>query len=313
MKISKVAPFISMFCFLLPCASSGQKVLLFDEESGIQWSDKKSDKGKKFEIPEIKHRKKVIIVEEAPVRLPDHVKTTPLTAEILRETGIKFYFNGDYTEAQKYFDRAWSIKNDPIDRFWQGAVFRKLDQIDEMKILFSEILSKHPNSEVADDALFYLAVDDQTRGDYEAALLKYREVVEKYPDGTSMVGKFFFREEARKQLRAIQADLSSRLALLGIVDAPIGELLRQFQKKKELPVNGRADSLTVNTLILLSDEKEKNIRLGIAEKHGAGSTRRMYLSAVILLFLTNAFWSIRTAKAASEEINRVELLSKGVR
>lgn len=182
-----------------------------------------------------------------------------------------------------------------------------------MKILFSEILSKHPNSEVADDALFYLAVDDQTRGDYEAALLKYREVVEKYPDGTSMVGKFFFREEARKQLRAIQADLSSRLALLGIVDAPIGELLRQFQKKKELPVNGRADSLTVNTLILLSDEKEKNIRLGIAEKHGAGSTRRMYLSAVILLFLTNAFWSIRTAKAASEEINRVELLSKGVR
>jgi tetratricopeptide (TPR) repeat protein len=298
---------------LLASFASSKKVLVFDENSGIQWIDQDSKKSGKIEVPEIKQqKKKIVIIEESPVKVLGHVKTQPLTAEMMRETGQKFYFNGDFEEARKYFDRAYEMEKDPLDMFWQGAVLRKQERIIEMITLFESLLVNNPAHEAADDALFYLAVEDQKKGDYEAALRKYRDVVEKYPDGISIIGKFLFREEARKQLRAIQADLSSRLSLLGIVDAPLANLLRQFQKKHDIAVSGKADSVTVNLLINLSDEKEQRIRSGIAEKQGLGNFRRIFLSVVILLLAVNIVWISRIIKIIGDESVRLKIISRDI-
>ena len=297
---------------LLASFATPKKVLVFDEETGIQWVDQKANKNEKFEVPEIKQKKKVVIIEESGIKVPGHVKTQPLTAAMMRETGQKFYFNGDFGEARKYFDRAWGMEKNPLDMFWQGAVLRKQDSIVKMITLFESLLVNNPNHEAADDALFYLAVEDQKTGDYETALRKYKEVVEKYPDGISIIGKFLFREEARKQLRAIQADLSSRLSLLGIVDGPLADLLRQFQKKHSITITGKADSITVNTLITLSDEKEQRIRSGIVEQQGLGNLRRIFLGVIILLLTANIIWISRIMKTISDESVRLKIITRDI-
>ncbi|MBL8027011.1 MAG: tetratricopeptide repeat protein [Fibrobacteres bacterium] len=304
--------FITVLLIVLVSLVSAKKVLVFDENSGIQWVDQDANTGKKFEVPEIKQKKKVVVIEEGPLRVPDHVKTQPLTAAMMRETGQKFYLNGDYAEAKKYFDRAYEMEKDPLDMFWQGAILRKQDRIPEMVKIFKYILEKNPGHEAADDALFYLAVEDQKKGDYESALLKYRDVIERYPEGISIVGRFLFRDEARKQLRAIQADISSRLSLLGIVDGPLAELLRNFQKENDLPVTGSADSLTVNTLIALSDGIEQKMKSGISDKQGIGSFRRVILGAIALLLAVNILWTTRIMKTTTDEGVRLKIFARDI-
>src|SRR5512133_1390608 len=89
-----------------------KKTLVFDEKQGIIWiDDAKKNEKKAFDLPEV--RKKTVIIEEKTVRVRQHIKTKPLTAAEIRETGTKFYFNNDYAEALKYFEKAWAAEQDP--------------------------------------------------------------------------------------------------------------------------------------------------------------------------------------------------------
>jgi tetratricopeptide (TPR) repeat protein len=295
------------FVLLLAAANlPAKKVLVFDEKQGIIWVEE--GKKKTFEAPEIK-KKTTVIVEERTVRVRDHVKTKPITAEEYREAGEKFYFNEDYEEAIKYFDKAWADKQDPVDYFWIGACYRKQDNDTATSRIFNEILDRYPSSEVADDALFYLAVAAQKNNEDEKAFDLYRQVVEMYPNGTSYIGKFYFRDEAKNQLRTMKVDIMSRLKLLGFGDNNTVDLIKAFQSQNKLAVTGKPDKQTMELLIQLSDANENKMRSNIEKSDTTYDRTLLYLSLMGFLLLVNILWGLRNLRVIKEESARLKLLT----
>jgi len=288
--------------------ASAKKVLQFDEKQGIIWVEdgKKSAPDKAFEAPDLK--KKKVIIEEKTVKVREHVKTKAMTAEDYRDAGNKFYFNNDYTEALKYFSKAWELKSDAVDYFWMGACYRKMEKTPEMTKIFNDLMEKYPKSEVADDALFYLAVNAQKENDYQVAYDRYKEVVEFYPDGMSMIGKFNFREEAKKQLRAMKIDILSRLKLLGYSDNNAPELLKEFQTDHDLDPSGKPEKKTVELLMKLSDAKENNLKDRVSASESQTSGRAIYYGILCFMLLFNILWGVRNIRNMREEKARLELL-----
>jgi len=291
---------------IFPPSLLAKKVLIFDEKQGIIWVEEgKKQDPKGFEIPEIK--KKTVIVEEKTIRVREHIKIKPVSAEEYRQTGEKFYFNQDYVEAIKYFQKAWDNKRDPVDYFWIGACYRKQDKEAEVSRIFNELVEKFPTSEVADDALFYLAVAAQKNNDYEHAFDLYRQVVEMYPNGTSLIGKFYFRDEAKNQLRAMKVDIMSRLKLLGYSDNNTVDLIKAFQTANKLSVTGKPDQTTLETLIRMSDSNENKMRSKIKKTESLYDRTVIYLSLVSFLLLLNVFWGMRNLRAIRDETQRLSL------
>ncbi|MFH0921226.1 MAG: tetratricopeptide repeat protein [Fibrobacterota bacterium] len=303
-----LCPFVPLTLLLLVQAAPAKKVLVFDEKQGIIWVEEGKKQDKAFEVPEIK--KKTVIVEEKTVRVREHIKTKPVTAEEYRQTGEKFYFNQDYEEAIQYFQKAWENKSDPVDYFWMGACYRKQDKETETSRIFNELVEKYPSSEVADDAVFYLAVAAQRNNDYEKAFDLYRQVVELFPNGTSFIGKFYFRDEAKNQLRAMKVDIMSRLKILGYSDnITLVELLQTFQTENKLPVTGKPDRKTIEALIRLSDAGETKMRNRIEKSDSLYDRNVLYLSLIIVLLFFNFLWTARTLRVVREETGRIKLLT----
>jgi tetratricopeptide (TPR) repeat protein len=300
--------FIPAVLLLCGMTVSAKKVLQFDENQGIIWVEdgKKAAPDKTFEAPDLK--KKKVIIEERTVKVREHVKTKPMTAGDYRDAGIKFYFNNDHNKALKYFTKAWEMKTDAVDYFWMGACYRKMDKNEDMARIFNEIMEKYPKSEVADDALFYLAVNAQKENDYQVAYDRYKEVVEFYPDGMSVIGKFNFREEAKKQLRAMKIDILSRLKLLGYADNNAPELLKEFQTDHDLEPTGKPEKKTVEILIALSDAKEGKLKDRVTANESQTAGRAIYYGILCFLLLFNILWGARNIRAMREEKNRLELL-----
>ncbi len=298
-----------LFCITFVQA---KKVLVFDEKQGIIWVDEnKKTESKKFEVPEFK--KKKVVIEETSVQVRKHVKTKAMTAEDYREAGIKFYSNSDYIEALKYFNKGWELKTDPVDYFWIGACYRKMDKSDDMGRVFNEIMDKYPKSDVADDALFYLAVNAQKNNEYQVAYDRYKEVVEFYPEGVSVIGKFSFREEAKKQLRGMKIDIISRLKLLGYSDNNAPELLKAFQTEHDIEPTGMPDKKTVELLIQMSDDRENKIQNKVDLNESQNVNRVVYYGFLDFLLLFNIIWGIRNLKAAREEKDRLQLMMREIK
>jgi len=299
-------PFVFLLLALL-VPLHAKKQIVFDENQGIIWVDQNNKSEKKgFDLPEV--QKKKTIIEETTVLVRDHVKTKPLTAQDYRDAGSKFYFSNDYAEAVKYFQRAWDKERDPTDYFWMGACYRKIEKYPEMEKIFKEILDQWPKSDVADDALFYLAVDAQRRNDYALAYERYRQVVEFYPEGFSLVGKFGFREEAKGQLRAMKVDLLSRLKLVGYSDDNAPVLLKAFQADHDLPTTGEPDQKTVELLVKLSDEGENVLKDKVAANESLFNAKIIYYGIICFLMMINIFWGFRTLRAIRDEQSRMEVL-----
>ncbi|OGS34330.1 MAG: hypothetical protein A2293_09735 [Elusimicrobia bacterium RIFOXYB2_FULL_49_7] len=290
-----------------------KKVMVYDEKEGITWVEEGAQKTKKsskkgFEAPTI--HKTEVVIEEKNVSLREHVKLKPASGADYIKTGMKFYYDKDYSEALGYFTKAWESKKKPTYHFYMGAALSKLQRNDEMVVIFEEIRRDAPKDSAADDATFYLAVYRQSQNDYAKAHELYKEVVELYPEGTSLIGGMVFREAARQQLRAMKIDILSRLKILDYKDDNALELLKQFQNDYSLPATGSPDRETVARLIRESDNREKNIKERLSEFSTGVNRRLPWYLLVSMFLLANIFWGIRNLRAAADVARRAALLQR---
>jgi tetratricopeptide (TPR) repeat protein len=298
--------------------ATAKKVLVFDEQKGIIWVEegkegKKDKKGKKeekkeaFDVPTI-GKEEEVVVEKKTVRVRRHVKIKPASSQSYLKTGKKFYSSGDYKEAIRYFNKAWRKQRNPVYYFWIGACYRKIEKHFEMVSIFKEIVEKFPRSNVADDALFYLAVHAQKRYNYRLAISRYREVVELYPNGVSEMGGFAFREEAKKQLRAMKIDILSRLKLLNYTNNNPVALIKKFQEGIRLPITGKPDRKTMMMLVKASDRMEKGIRKKIKDSDTVYDVRLINFGFMAFLLLFNILWGFRNLNTLNSGHNRAKAL-----
>lgn len=304
--------FLTAACLMLIAAQGAwaKKVLVFDEKQGIIWVEEGAQKQAKesFEAPTIK--KTEVVTEEQTVTVRKHVSIKPASAVDYVRTGMKFYYGRDFGEALKYFEKAWESRKLPTYYFLVGATKGKLGKDGEMVKAFNQIRTDYPKDSAADDATFYLAVHYQSRNDYQSANELYKDVVELYPEGTSIIGSLVFREEAKKQLRAMKIDLLSRLKLLDYKDNNALELLKQFQRDNGLEETGRPDQATVEQLISKSDGREERLKSRIEGAENAVSGRTIWYILINFLLLCNLFWGLRNLKIAADVFRRIELLER---
>jgi tetratricopeptide (TPR) repeat protein len=304
--------FITAACLVLIAGQGAwaKKVLVFDEKQGIIWVEEGAQKQAKesFEAPTIK--KTEVVTEEQTVTVRKHVSLKPASAEDYISTGMKFYYGRDFGEALKYFEKAWESQKLASYYFLVGATMGKLDSSGAMVRIFNEIRQEYPKDSAADDATFYLAVYYQSCNEYQAANELYKDVVELYPEGTSIIGSLVFREEAKKQLRAMKIDLLSRLKLLDYKDNNALELLKQFQRDNGLEETGRPDRATVELLISKSDAREEKLKTRIEGGEGAVSGRTIWYILIDFLLLSNLLWGLRNLKIAADAFRRIELLER---
>jgi len=187
-----------------------------------------------------------------------------------------------------------------------------MKKFNKMESVFKKIIDDYPRHNVADDALFYLAIYAQKNNDYKTAINRHRDVVELYPNGVSVIGKFNFRDEAKKQLRAMKIDILSRLRLLDYTGNSALTLLKEFQSDNRLPVTGKADKKTIGLLIKKSDLLEKKIAKKLKKSDTLFDMRIVYFGFMGFLLLFNILWGIRNISALNEEYRRAEVLFREV-
>jgi hypothetical protein len=117
-----------------------------------------------------------------------------------------------------------------------------------MLAVMEEIVNKHPESDVADDALLEMAVFYQNADDYEAATKRYSQIAEQYPFGVSYTTGESLIEVVREQRKQLNAQLNSMLAITGYTNEDVAVNLAGFQKDNNLPETGLADKVTVQLL-----------------------------------------------------------------
>jgi tetratricopeptide (TPR) repeat protein len=298
-------PWICAAVALLFSGALAKKALVFDENQGIIWVEEGQKSKKGFKPPKL-HAESTTVVKK--VRVRRRIKTVK-PGEYLA-TGMKFYSSGDYPEAIKYFEKAWDKEQNPLYYFWIGACHRKMGEILFAASIFREIVEQYPKSGVADDALFYLAVQAQKNHNYQRAHEYYKNVVELHPEGTSEVGNFTFREEAKNQLRAMKIDIISRLKILKYSESNAMEMLKEFQEKCKLPVTGRPDRKTVLVLVRMSDLMEVRLAKKVSNSEALRSIRLVYVGIMNFLILASIIWGFRNLMVLGDEHRRLEIMSR---
>ncbi|OGJ84202.1 MAG: hypothetical protein A2268_10615 [Candidatus Raymondbacteria bacterium RifOxyA12_full_50_37] len=300
---------LGIVCALATTQAGAKKVLKFDQQQGVIWVEEgKAPPPQKDFAPKAPVQEKVVV--ETTITVREHVKTKKVTSESYFETGKKFYNNEDYAEALTYFQKAWIGEKNPLYLFWQGMCTRKLNDFKEMRALYEIIIRDFPKSEVADDALFYIAVVYQTDHSYDKAIELYRDIVEFYPNGQSEVGGFDLREEARKQLRFIKLDIISRLKILNYNDKNALTLIKDFQADNDLPVTGKPDRETIEQLTQKSDAREKGLLNNLSASDAMAAKKRVYFGIAIGLLLINLLWGLRNVRRLTAERKHLAMVLK---
>ncbi|MBN1983261.1 MAG: tetratricopeptide repeat protein [Chitinivibrionales bacterium] len=199
---------------VVPTAASGQKDTLTQQQSGkVHITDKSKEPG-------------------AP----------------LFNTGIEYFRSGNYPEALKSFQKAYAKESNPLYQFWVGKTFRQLNRNDTMVVIMETIVSRYPESDVTDDALYELAFCYQQSENYHMAMEKYTQLAEQFPFGTSYTTGEEYLEISRRERQKMRSEILFALNILGFNAQTLAESYREFQKTNNLPVTASGDPETVRSI-----------------------------------------------------------------
>lgn len=81
-----------------------------------------------------------------------------------------------------------NMSEEELYRFAKDAYDRK--DFDNSRQYFEKFLEKYPNSNIADNARFWIGEAYFSEGWYQKAILEYQEVIEKYPKGNKVPGAY---------------------------------------------------------------------------------------------------------------------------
>ena len=234
-----------------------QGELKYDPDKGFMIVDEKDGTGRTARplLPsEQPGRKNVAVPAPAPAApqarnandLQVGRKKDPPTLYFL--SGQEYYKNGDFTHALQNFNYADSVSPNPVYQLWVGKAYRSLGQPEKMLAVMDAIVKKHPESDVADDALLEMAVYHQNSDDYEAAARLYEQIAEQYPFGVSYTTGENLIDVVREQRKQLNAQLNTMLAKMGFTNDDVSVNLAGFQKSNHLTETGLADKATVQLI-----------------------------------------------------------------
>jgi tetratricopeptide (TPR) repeat protein len=306
-----------LILFVLLCSAFGDKVLIYDEEKGIIFSDGKQEPAARpsdFKKPDEEQKKTYPAVVER--RRPQPVsdgKTVDASIqrgrqkdppEVYFQSGLQYFKSNNFDDALKNFTYADSL--DPQAKYvlWMGKTLRQMHKYDRLLFLMNRIVTTYPESDVADDALFEIAFCYQATGDYDKAIKAYTKLAEQYPFGTSFSNGESFRDLAHKQCQVMRADMISSLNLLGFEGDDLEALYRAFQKKRGLAESGLGDAQTVPAIKAayndyLSKESAKSQRQALIDKYRSAA---IALAAVLFINLILMIVFNRKISAKSRQI-----------
>jgi len=98
---------------------------------------------------------------------------------------IKTYTNGIYLNdalrLQFFLDENKDIEDSELQEFLNGWLLSEQIQYEEAIRVFQGLVTRNPNSALADDALFQIALQYEKKGDYEHAITAYHSLTKDYP------------------------------------------------------------------------------------------------------------------------------------
>lgn len=294
-----------LFCLALFFASFAEKVLVYDPEKGIIFVEKNQSQPNKKPVTPTQSSSSA---KSNTVDIHTGRKKDP--PELYFRSGLEYFQNGDLNNALKNFSYADSVAPRPEYTLWKAKTLRQLGDYDKMLYLMHQIIENFPESNVADDALFELALHYQKVDDYERAGLLYSRLAEQYPFGVLYSTGEELREIAREQRKLMRAELINLLSILGYTSDDLNANLHSFQMHNQLELTANADQQTVRQIKNKHREFLKNEELQIQNKEKIKKLSFfLYCSGTIsaLLLLISIFLQlkIRSKKQHISELMKI--------
>ncbi len=272
--------------FLLCCTIHSflyaDKVIVYDPEKGIIFVDKnEAEKQKKnnHSSPATQKQRKSNSADL-------HIGRKKDPPELYFRSGLEYFQNGDYKNAMKNFSYADSVAPSPQSMLWKAKTYRQMGDFNEMLFLMQQIIENFPDSDVADDALFELALHYQKIDDYERASLLYTRLTEQYPFGLLFSTGEELREIAREQKKLMRAELINLLSILSFSEDQLTANIRSFQKSNNLEITGNADQKTVQTIRTQHTEFLHEEQKQLLEQKNREKSSHMLLGAGVVSLIT---------------------------
>lgn len=220
----------------------GQEQLIYDPEKGIVSVNENRQESRPF-------NNKVIVKKELTTDSFDlHSSRQKDPPRIYFRSGLEYYQNGDYVNAMKNFMFADSADPQPHYTLWIGKTWRKLNDSKKSYQILQRIIDELPQSDVADDALFEMALYYQDNNFYQKAYDSYTQLIEQYPFGLSFYTGKELREIARYKRNAMRNQIQKLLAASGYSERTLSDSYCSFQKDHNLKITGEGDSVTVTAV-----------------------------------------------------------------
>ncbi|NLL14738.1 MAG: tetratricopeptide repeat protein [Fibrobacter sp.] len=296
--------------FLLCCTIHSflyaEKVIVYDPVKGIIFVDKNEAEKQKKNTSSTSVAKKQKKSSSADL----HIGRKKDPPELYFKSGLEYFKNGDYKNALKNFSYADSVAPSPQSMLWKAKTYRQMGDFDKMLFIMQQIIENFPDSDVADDALFELALHYQKIDDYERASLLYTRLTEQYPFGLLFSTGEELREIAREQKKLMRAELINLLSILGFSGDELTVNIRSFQKSNNMEITGSADQKTVQMIRtrhteFLHEEQKQLLEQNKRKKSsvmllGAAAVSVFILGMLILLRL-----KINTKKQHIAELRKI--------
>ncbi len=296
--------------FLLCCTIQSflyaEKVIVYDPVKGIIFVDKnEAEKQKKntSNSSVTQKQRKTSTVDLHPGRKKD-------PPELYFRSGLEYFQNGDYKNALKNFSYADSVAPSPQSMLWKAKTYRQMGDFNKMLFIMQQIIENFPESDVADDALFELALHYQKIDDYERASLLYTRLTEQYPFGLLFSTGEELREVAREQKRLMRAELINLLSILGFSGDDFSANIRSFQKSNNLEITGNPDQKTVQMIRTRHSEfLQEEQRLLLEQKKREKSYPMLFgfgaVSLITLVLLILLQFKIKAKKQHISELRKI--------
>lgn len=288
-----------------------EKELMYDPEKGIIFIEKdKAAKASSDEKPLSSQQKKPKQPRKKRETSGIHIGRKKDPPELYFKSGLEYYKNGDFKNALKNFRFADSLEHTPVFTLWIGKTYRKLSNVNAMLKTMFTIISDESDSDVADDALFELAVHYKMVDDYDKATHLFTQLIEQYPFGLSYSSGDELREIARKQRRNMRAEMINLLSILGYIGDDLPGSYRKFQKANNLPVTEIGDVETVTAIkkeyeVYLAKEENKTLQ----EQRFEGFRIWIYVitiaGAINVGLLVMLLAKVRARKRHVEELQKI--------
>jgi tetratricopeptide (TPR) repeat protein len=289
------------------------KELMYDPEKGIIFIEK-NEAAKNAGVEKSESASSEQKKPKRPVRKREtsgiHIGRKKDPPELYFKSGLEYYKNGDFKNALKNFRFADSLKHSPEYTLWIGKTYRKLADVAAMLKTMFTIIKDDSDSDVADDALFELAVHYKMADDYEKATHLFTQLIEQYPFGLSCSTGDELREIAREQRRNMRAEMINLLSILGFIGDDLPGSFRRFQKANNLPVTEVGDHATITAIKkqyqeYLAKEEVKALQEQHFEHYRIWIYVIIIAGAVNVILLIVLMTRIRARKRHVEELQKI--------